>query len=309
MAYIVVLLNLKNCRWAWTFHMEIPYIYSVCRQKFIDMRRTVFFSHAQTHRLVMKSRPSSGKQTLLCTKYPVLNVYYACRGFPLWEQRAGEGVTLQAVCGRPDNSITDTFSALHCITLYYFSSLWPNFILWLICPYIWLFVHPSWHSFLCLPVLHSFWFIHHSFVCPFWLNGQRHTLPVCQGSCHSASCLSVHLSIRPSIHPSIHPLGWWTSCGLRMPAVSEGRSCLSASILSPENTHSHTHTHISGPSLSSTPSTFPSCLAWLYYDRWSVDRHQHQLRRAAAEGCCLFARVKKMLKCMFRSWICIYIFI
>lgn len=129
----------------------------------IDM--THCFSHAQSHRLVMKSRFSLGKQTLLYTKYFVLNVYYACRGFPLWEQRAGEGVTLQAVCGRPDNSITDTFSALHSIVLYYvfipLAKFYPSSDR-LICLYIWLPIHP-----LLSAGLQSIWFIHHSFVCLF----------------------------------------------------------------------------------------------------------------------------------------------
>lgn len=52
-------------------------------------------------------------------KYFVLTVYYAWQGFP---QQAGEGVTLQAVCGRPNNSITHTLSALHGIRLHHFSS-------------------------------------------------------------------------------------------------------------------------------------------------------------------------------------------
>lgn len=49
-------------------------------------------------------------------------------------------------------------------------------------------------------------------------------------------------AILQAVHQStIRPLGWWTSCGLRTPTVSEGRIHLSASG-SRKHTRTHAHT-------------------------------------------------------------------
>lgn len=92
------------------------------------------------------------------------------------------------------------------------------------------------------------------------------TSSVCRGVCHSASS---RRSIHPSVPPAVRPLGWWTSCGLRKPEMSEGRSRLSASGSRVQKTLTHT----SFP-FTQQPSSLPSCLAWLYYDRWSIVRHR-----------------------------------
>lgn len=71
----------------------------------------------------MNSRFSFERKHFLAKKHFFLNVYFASWGFSLWEQRAGEWVPPQAVCGRPGHSATDP---VHYQSYYYFSSLWPN---------------------------------------------------------------------------------------------------------------------------------------------------------------------------------------
>lgn len=66
-----------------------------------------------------------------------------------------------------------------------------------------------------------------------------------------------------SEHPSFHPLGRWTPCGL----WTAGRSCLSASGTKVLKTHTNPFLR---PLTQQPPRSLPSCLAWLYYDRWSV---------------------------------------
>lgn len=142
--------------------------------------------------MVMKSRSSLGKQTLLYTKYFVLNVYYACRGFPLG---AGEGRTLQAVCGQADISITDTFSVLLIIVLSYYYYYNPSSqILSFQCSASAVAdSHPS----LCLPFSSSF----SKFV---FLPNSHLSL-----KCQPAQLLfvilsSISLVVYPSIHSSAH---------------------------------------------------------------------------------------------------------
>lgn len=182
------------------------------------------------------------------TQNTLVNVYYAFWGFTL--RTAGRWGSDVAGCVRSARQFNHwhVLCAAQYLTslLFFYSSgqILPSH--WsTVCPYIWLTVRPCRRLFFCLCVCTSVHLIHPSFICPSY---SANTSSVCRGVCHSAGC------------PSIHPLGWWTSCGLRMPAVSEGRSCLSASGSRVQKTHSHTH--ISGPSLSS-PLHLPimPCLA------------------------------------------------
>lgn len=167
-----------------------------------------------------------------------------------------------------------------------------------------------------------------------WLSVQTCALPsVCWDFSPAFTCSSRHvfclsscqLSITP---PSVCPLGWWTSCGPQISAVSEGSARLSAC----GTTHTHAdpppNTHVFASSifiplrlrkseccwqltLSFTLSaaaahhslpppslpTFPACSLRLYYDRWSISP---QLRRPVANSG-PYICVRKFLIYMFRS--------
>jgi len=148
------------------------------RCKCINLPNAHSFTHAQSHIYVMKSRPSFGRQTLLYTKSFVLNVYYACWGFPC------EGDE-EAVCGQPHISITDTFSAFFSIVLYYcccyfdYVSQIPSPS---IQPIMWLIVPPCRH-------------LYFLFVClDLWTSVHIFCLSKCLSFCW--------LSLLPSFHPS-----------------------------------------------------------------------------------------------------------